>query len=132
MFAVVELDDEVRKFIDYAKNHNESFEEMKELVFTHDRLEQDYTMVELLNLSFIFQKIKGSALEKVLNNEQLNFSEGFVFERLIAKYENSELLTVEEHMNQIKKDCSSNRKEKRENEKKFNKLYKNFMKMFSN
>lgn len=132
MFAEVTLDEYVKQFIDYEKNHNETLEEMKELVFTKERLEKDYTMTELINLNFIFQKIKISALEKVLNKEQLNFPEGFVFERMLSKYENSEFLSVEAHMEQIKKSCSNNRKEKRENEKKLKKLYRNLMQMFSN
>lgn len=128
MWAKVEVDEEILNFIDYAKNHNETLDEMKELVFTKQRLNHNYSMTDLMNFNFIFQKIKCSALEKVLKNENLNFPEGFVFERLLAKYSNEEFLSVEDHMNQIKLSCGKDRKSKRENDRKFKKLYSNFIK----
>lgn len=132
MWAEVELNDSILEFINYEKNHNESFEEMKNLVFTKERLNTNYSMTEMLNLNIIFQKIKASALEKVLQNQKLDFSEGFVFERLLTKYENEEFISVEEHLKQIKQNCSVNREDKRKNNRKFKKLYEAFIKKVTN
>lgn len=89
-------------------------------------------MTEMLNLNLIFQEIKSSALNKVLKKEKLNFPEGFVFQRLLAKYYDEDFLSVEDHMKQIKLECSNNRKDKRENDRKLKKLYSNFMKKIFN
>lgn len=130
MYAKVELDDEMLKIMNCIKNHSESFDEIKELVFTKERLEANYKIGDIFNFIFIFQEIKNSAINKVLNNQKLNFPEGFVIERLIAKYTKQELLSVEEHIEQIKTNCSNNRKEKRKNDKKITKMYYSFLKNF--
>lgn len=130
MYAKVELDDEMLKIMNGIKNHSESFDEIKELVFTKERLGVNYKIGDIFNFIFIFQEIKNSAINKVLNNQKLNFPEGFVIERLIAKYTKQELLSVEEHIEQIKTNCSNNRKEKRKNDKKITKMYYSFLKNF--
>lgn len=130
MYAKVELDDEMLKIMNCIKNHSESFDEIKELVFTKERLGVNYKIGDIFNFIFMFQEIKNSAINKVLNNQKLNFPEGFVIERLIAKYTKQELLSVEEHIEQIKKNCSNNRKEKRKNDKKITKMYYSFLKNF--
>ncbi len=130
MYAKVELDDEMLKIMNCIKNHSESFDEIKELVFTKERLGVNYKIGDIFNFIFIFQEIKNSAINKVLNNQKLNFPEGFVIERLIAKYTKQELLSVEEHIEQIKTNCSNNRKEKRKNDKKITKMYYSFLKNF--
>lgn len=130
MYAKVELDDEMLKIMNCIKNRSESFDEIKELVFTKERLGVNYKIGDIFNFIFIFQEIKNSAINKVLNNQKLNFPEGFVIERLIAKYTKQELLSVEEHIEQIKTNCSNNRKEKRKNDKKITKMYYSFLKNF--
>lgn len=130
MYAKVELDDEMLKIMNCIKNHSESFDEIKELIFTKERLGVNYKIGDIFNFIFIFQEIKNSAINKVLNNQKLNFPEGFVIERLIAKYTKQELLSVEEHIEQIKTNCSNNRKEKRKNDKKITKMYYSFLKNF--
>jgi len=127
MFATVELNEEILTFIKYSQEHIETFDEIKELVFTQNRLNKDCSMTEMFNLSLQFQDIKKSAIRKVLNQEKLNFPEGFVIERLIAKYFNETTLSVEEHINQIKLNCCNDRKSKRENERKVAKLYSKFL-----
>lgn len=123
MWATVELNDEILNFIKLTKEHTETFEEIKELVFTQKRLDKNCSMSEMFNLSLQFQDIKQSAIKKVLNQEKLNFPEGFVIERLMSKYFNEDTLPVEEHIKQIKLSCCNDRKSKRENERKVLKLY---------
>ncbi len=132
MWAEVELNDSILEFINYEKSYNESFEEMRNLVFTQKRLNTDYSVADMFNLNNMFQKIKASALEKVLNKQKLDFSEGFVFERLLMKYENKELMSVEEHFQEINRNCYINREDKRKKQKKFKKLYEAFIKKVAN
>ena len=124
MWATVELTDDVLQFINDTKDYNESYDEIKELVFTQKRLNKECSMAEMFNLALQFKEIKNSAIKKVLNKQELNFPEGFLFERLLSKYSNEKLLTVEEHFKQINLNCSTDRKTRRENERKTNKLFK--------
>ena len=71
MWATVELNDEILNFIKLTKEHTETFEEIKELVFTQKRLDKNCSMSEMFNLSLQFQDIKQSAIKKVLNQEKL-------------------------------------------------------------
>ena len=102
MWAEVELNDEILKFIDKSKEHTETFEEIKELVFTREQLEKSNSVTDMLLLSMQFQEIKRTAFDKILNKKKLNFPEGFVVERLMSKYMDLEYIPVEEHINQIK------------------------------
>ena len=123
MWATVELTDDVLQFINDTKDYNESYDEIKELVFTQKRLNKECSMAEMFNLALQFKEIKNSAIKKVLNKQELNFPEGFLFERLLSKYSNEKLLTVEEHFKQINLNCKTDRKTRRENERKTTKLY---------
>lgn len=127
MYAKVDLDDEMLDFINKIKNRVESFEEIQELVFTQERLNKNYNAIEMVNLSLQFQEIKRSAINKILNHQKLNFPEGFLIERLIAKYSDEDYISVEEHIEKIKLNCGNNRKSNRENNRKISKLYKNFI-----
>ena len=127
MWAEVELNDEILQFINKAKKHNETFEEIIELVFTQERINKTTSAPEMLLLSLQFQEIKRNAFDKILNKKRLNFPEGFVVERLIAKYTNQEYVPVEEHIKQIRLNCCNDRKSKRENERKVTKLYNKFI-----
>lgn len=127
MWAEVELNDEILQFINKAKEHNETFDEIIELVFTQKRINKKTSAPEMLLLSLQFQEIKRNALDKVLNKKRLNFPEGFVIERLMAKYMNQEYVPVEEHIKQIRLNCCNDRKSKRENERKVTKLYNKFI-----
>lgn len=132
MYAKVKLDDEALKFIEVIKNHTETFDEIKDLVFTKERLNKNYEVTEKFNLIFQFQKIKNSAINKILNEQELSFPEGFVIERLIAKYMDEKLIPVEEHFEQIKANCN-NREEKRKKHKKITKIYNTLIsKLFCN
>lgn len=130
MWAEVELNDEMLDFINKTKNHTETFDEIKELVFTKKRLNSNCSVTDMLMLSLQFQEIKNSAIEKVLNHKRLNFPEGFVIERLIAKYMNDEYIPVEDHIEQIKLSCCNDRKSKRENKRKVIKMYDKFISRF--
>lgn len=132
MYAKIELDDEFLKFINEIQNHIETFDEIKELVFTKKRLSKQCNAIEMVNLSLQFQEIKRSAIKKVLNNEILNFPEGFLIERLIAKYNNDKYISVEEHFEQISKNCSTDRNSKRKNERSLQKLYNKFIEKICN
>lgn len=127
MWAEVELNDEILQFINKAKEHNETFEEIIELVFTQERINKKTSAPEMFLLSLQFQEIKRNALDKILNKKRLNFPEGFVIERLMAKYTNQEYVPVEEHIKQIRLNCCNDRKSKRENERKVTKLYNKFI-----
>lgn len=123
MWATVELTDDVLQFINDTKDYNETYDEIKELVFTQKRLNKECSMAEMFNLALQFKEIKNSAIKKVLNKQELNFPEGFLIERLLSKYSNEKLLTVEEHFKQINLNCCTDRKTRRENERKTTKLY---------
>ena len=98
MWAKVELNNEMVDIINHIKQHNESFEE-----------------------------IKKSAIDKVLQNKELNFPEGFVIERLIAKHFNEKIPSVEEHFKQIKEECSYSKKRQEKKCKKICKIYNSFL-----
>ncbi len=123
MWATVELTDDILQFINDTKDYNETYDEIKKLVFTQKRLDKECSMTEMFNLTLQFKEIKNSAIKKVLNKQKLNFPEGFLIERLLSKYSNEKLLTVEEHFKQINLNCSTDRKTRRENERKTTKLY---------
>ena len=127
MWAEVELNEEILQFINKSREHNETFDEIIELVFTQKRINKKTSAPEMLLLSLQFQEIKRNALDKVLNKKRLNFPEGFVIERLMAKYMNQEYVPVEEHIKQIRLNCCNDRKSKRENERKVTKLYNKFI-----
>lgn len=127
LLAKVDLTDDIKEFINYSKNHTESFEEIRKLVFTKERLSKPCTASDIVNLSFQFQRIKDSAINKILHEEVLNFPEGLLIERLLAKYTNEEYIPVEEHIKQIKLNSCNDRKSKRENERKVSKLYDRFI-----
>lgn len=127
MWAEVEVTNDILKFINKSKNHIETFDEIKELVFTEERLRTNYSIPDMMMLSLQFQRIKNSAFEKVLNHQKLNFPEGFVIERLLAKYYNEDYVSVEDHIQQIKLTCNNDRKSRRENKRKISKLYNSFI-----
>ena len=58
MWAKVELNNEMVDIINHIKQHNESFEEIKSLFFTKERLSKDCTIAETINLTLIFKEIK--------------------------------------------------------------------------
>lgn len=123
MWAKVELNNEMVDIINHIKQHNESFEEIKSLFFTKERLSKDCTIAETINLTLIFKEIKKSVIDKVLQNKELNFPEGFVIERLIAKHFNEKIPSVEQHFKQIKEDCSYNEERQEKKGKKIYKIY---------
>lgn len=127
MWAKVELNNEMVDIINHIKQHNESFEEIKSMFFTKERLSKDCTIAETINLTLIFQEIKKSAIDKVLQNKELNFPEGFVIERLIAKHFNEKIPSVEEHFKQIKEECSYSKKRQEKKCKKICKIYNSFL-----
>lgn len=132
MWAKIDLTDDVVKFINEVQKHNESFDEIRELVFTKERLNTNYSAIEMLQLSMQFNEIKHSALNKILNNQPLNFPEGFLVERLMAKYMNEDYIPVEEHVARIRNNCS-NDKLAVDEQKKISKLSNNiFVKLFGN
>lgn len=105
MFAKVELTKELNDFINQCKNHNESFEEIKELIFTSEMLKRNYSFVDQLNIKMQFQGMKNNTFFKVLNNKKLNYIEGMLLERLIDKHDNIELKSLEEHLKEIEMCC---------------------------
>lgn len=110
MYATIELNEEIIRFLIYMKKHTESFEEIKELVFTQERLKKNYTVAEKFNLTMQFQEIKKSAINKALNNQKLNYPEGFLIERLIAKYFDEKMISVEDHCKLINSNCNVEKK----------------------
>lgn len=101
MYAKVELTNEVYNFINKLENHIESFVEIKELVFSNEMLKKKYTIADMLQYSIMFQEIKYSAFNKVKRKKKLNYPEGIVFERLMAKYTNT-LIPFNDYLKTIK------------------------------
>ena len=97
------------------------------MFFTKERLSKDCTIAETINLTLIFQEIKKSAIDKVLQNKELNFPEGFVIERLIAKHFNEKIPSVEEHFKQIKEECSYSKEKQEKKWTKICKIYNSFL-----
>lgn len=111
MWAKIELNDEIINFLNIAKEHTETFEEIKKLVFTQERLKENYNITEQINLTLQFQNIKQSAIKKALNNQKLNYPEGFLIERLMAKYLDEEnMVSVEEQCKIINSNCNASKK----------------------
>lgn len=111
MWATIELNDEIINFLNIAKEHTETFEEIKKLVFTQERLKENYSITEQINLTLQFQSIKQSAIKKALNNQKLNYPEGFLIERLMAKYLDEEtMVSVEEQCKIINSNCNISKK----------------------
>ena len=86
--ASIELNDNVLKFINYEKTHNENF-------------------LEIRNLIVAYRKVKNSAINKLLNNRPLTFLEGFLIDRLLMQY-NNEYIPIEIHLEKILKDLNFN------------------------
>lgn len=105
MFAILELTEENVKILKEIKTHNEDFEEMKELIFTTKMLNQEYSLVDQINIKFQFQELKENAYYKALNKQKLNIIEGMLIERIIAKYNGYELISIEEHLKLIDQCC---------------------------
>lgn len=111
MWAKIELNDEIINFLNIAKEHTETFEEIKKLVFTQERLKENYNITEQINLTLQFQNIKQSAIKKALNNQKLNYPEGFLIERLMAKYLDEEnMVSVEKQCKIINSNCNTSKK----------------------
>ena len=90
-------------------------------------MSKDCTIAETINLTLIFQEIKKSAIDKVLQNKELNFPEGFVIERLIAKHFNEKIPSVEEHFKQIKEECNYSKEKQEKKWTKICKIYNSFL-----
>lgn len=105
MFARVELTKELADFIKESKKHSESFEEIKELIFTTEMIKKNYSFVDQINIILQFQKMKNNTFYKTLNNKELNYIEGMLLERLIAKHNGLELPSFENHLEQVKECC---------------------------
>ncbi len=101
MYAEVELTDDVYNFINELEDHVESFFEIQELVFSDEMLKKKYTITDMIQYSMMFQKIKYSAFSKVKEKKKLNYPEGIVFERLMAKYTNT-LIPFNDYLKTIK------------------------------
>ena len=61
------------------------------------------------------------------HNKELNFPEGFVIERLIAKHFNEKIPSVEEHFKQIKEECSYSKEKQEKKWTKICKIYNSFL-----
>lgn len=105
MYAELELTEEIKEFINETKSYNETFEEIQELMFTSVMLSKEYSITEMLKATMQFQNIKRNAYYKVLHSQKMNYIEGMLIERLIAKYNGLELISVDEHLKLIQENC---------------------------
>lgn len=105
MWAEVEPTKEIVEFINNTKDQTESFDIIKEISFSKDMKKKELSALEVFNYTMMFRKIKSTAYNKVINRQKLNFPEGLVFERLLLKYNNEELLSFEEYMTNINSCC---------------------------
>ena len=105
MFAKLELTEDIKKFIKDTEYLNEDFNDIKELLFTSEMTKIKYSLVDIMNIQFHFKEIKRSTYHKVKSNQKLNIIEGMLIERLLTKYNVLILMSVEEHLNFIYKNC---------------------------
>lgn len=105
--ASIELNDNVLKFINYEKTHNENFLEIRNLFFTKEKKNKHYSIIEIFNLIVAYREVKNSAINKLLNNRPLTFLEGFLIDRLLMQY-NNEYIPIEIHLEKILKDLNFN------------------------
>lgn len=100
----IELNANIWNFISYEYSHSESFQEIKELLFTNEKLQKNYSILEIFNLMIVYQKTKYTMLNKIKNSQYLTFIEAFLVERLLMKFNNSKYLSVEEHLDLLNKE----------------------------
>lgn len=105
MFAILELTDENIRILKETRTCNECFDEIKELIFTTKMMDKEYSLLDQLRVKFQFQEIKRNAYFKALNKQKLNIIEGMLIERIIAKYNGYELISIEEHLKLIDQCC---------------------------
>lgn len=105
MYAELELTKDIENFIKNTETYNESFDEIKELLFTSKMKKNTYSITDILNITMQYQNIKRNTYYKVLHEEKLNFIEGMLIERLITKYNGLELVSVEKHLKMIEENC---------------------------
>ena len=98
MWATVEVDHEIIQFIEYIQNCTETFEEIQEIAFSKNMINKKYTTVEKFNYTLMFQKIKNSAITKVMNKKRLNLPEGIIFERMLNKYTDGYLISLDDYL----------------------------------
>ena len=98
MWATVEVDHEIIQFIEYIQNCTETFEEIQEIAFSKNMINKKYTTVEKFNYTLMFQKIKNSAITKVVNKKRLNLPEGIIFERMLNKYTDGYLISLDDYL----------------------------------
>lgn len=105
MYAEVELTKEIELFITETQSYNESWSEIKELIFTTAMKKKNYSVADILTMTLQFQNIKRNTYYKVLHKQKLNYIEGMLIERLIAKYNGHKLMSIDEHLKQIEQVC---------------------------
>lgn len=98
MWATVEVDHEIIQFIEYIQNCTETFEEIQEIAFSKNMINKKYTTVEKFNYTLMFQEIKNSAITKVVNKKRLNLPEGIIFERMLNKYTDGYLISLDDYL----------------------------------
>lgn len=105
MYAEIELTEDIKNFLKETESYNETFDEIKELLFTNEMLSEHYSITEILKATMQFQEIKRNAYHKALHNQKLNYIEGMLIERLLTKYNGLELVSVNEHLKIIQESC---------------------------
>ena len=63
---------------------------------------------------------------KVKSNQKLNIIEGMLIERLLTKYNGLSLMSVEEHLNFIYKNCEDVESVSQKEKQKVNEFYKSY------
>ena len=61
-------------------------------------INKKYTTVEKFNYTLMFQEIKNSAITKVVNKKRLNLPEGIIFERMLNKYTDGYLISLDDYL----------------------------------
>lgn len=110
MYATIELTDEIIGYINNYRDKSETFDEIVKLVFSKKMLKDTYTLSEQLNYIFTFNKIKSSAFSKALTHKKLNYPEGIVLDRLLSLYAGEEIISYDEYLTSIQKNCTNSKK----------------------
>lgn len=77
------IEEEMNAIIDELQSHEETYEEIKELIFTEEMLDTEYSIAEKSIIMANFKAIKKNALNNV---RKLAPAENLIFSRLVEKH----------------------------------------------
>ena len=79
------MNEQIMDVLNNMKKHQESYEEIRELVFTDRMRQKQYTPEEEQLVIDNFFKVKNNAIDSILKEEKVTFLEAVVFYRILFK-----------------------------------------------